>query len=222
MQGFDGKVEYCQKMEYISDKRYERMSELSENIIEHLKQLPEGSPIGAKELLHLGNRAAVDQALSRLVKGGALLRARRGAYMLPVETRFGTRAPSVEKMVEALSASTGEIVASHGAAAANALGLTTQVPVRAVYITSGRSRYFKLGAQTVELRHAPSWQLALAGRPAGEVVRALAWLGPVESEKALQTLKGRLPDDALREVATARSRLPSWMAEQISRVAFHG
>jgi hypothetical protein len=198
------------------------MSELSENIVEHMKRLPEGSPIGAKELLHLGSRAAVDQALSRLVKNGTILRARRGAYVLPVETRFGTRAPSVEKMVEALSATTGEIVASQGAAAANALGLTTQVPVRAVYLTSGRSRRFKLGAQTVELRHAPPWQLALAGRPAGEVVRALAWLGPVESENALQRLKRTLPSAALKEVATVRSRLPSWMAEQISKVAFHG
>ena len=148
--------------------------------------------------------------------------AQGGALLPAVETRFGTRAPSVEKMVEALSATTGEVVASHGAAAANALGLTTQVPVRVVYLTSGRSRRFKLGAQTVELRHAPSWQLALAGRPAGEVVRALARLGPVESEKALQTLRRKLPSAALREVATVRSRLPSWMAEQISRVAFYG
>jgi hypothetical protein len=53
----------------------------------------------------------------------------------------------------------GEIVVGNGAAAANALGLTTQVPVREVFLTSGRSRKLKLGAQTVELQHAPPWQL---------------------------------------------------------------
>jgi hypothetical protein len=31
-----------------------------------------------------------------------------------------------------------------------------------------------------------------------------------------------LPSAALGEVATVRSRLPSWMAEQISKVAFRG
>ena len=47
-----------------------------------------------------------------------------------------------------------------GAAAANALGLTTQVPVRSVYLTSGRSRTMILGKQVIELQHAPRWQFA--------------------------------------------------------------
>lgn len=72
----------------------------------------------------------------------------------------------------------GEVIASSVAVAANALGLTTQVPIRFVYLTSGRSRKMNLGKQVVELRHALRWQLALAQRPAGEAVRTLAWPGP--------------------------------------------
>lgn len=45
-------------------------------------------------------------------------------------------------------------------------------------LSSGHSRRLKLGAQTVELRHAPARQLISPGRSAGDVVRALAWLGP--------------------------------------------
>ena len=63
-----------------------------------------------------------------------------------------------------------------GGAAANALGLTTQVPVRPVYLTSGPNRRLRLCAQTVHLRHAPRWQLVAPHRPAGNIVRALAWL----------------------------------------------
>jgi hypothetical protein len=103
----------------------------------------------AKELLHLGSRTAVDQLLSRLVQRGCLLRAGRGIYVRPIESRFGTRAPSAVKMTEGLANQRGEIIVSHGAAAANALGLTTQVPMRAVYLTSGPSRRLKLGAQMV-------------------------------------------------------------------------
>ena len=112
------------------------------------------------------------------------MRAGRGAYVRPIETRFGVRAPSAEKVVEAIASLRGETVVSHGAAAANALGLTTQVPVRVVYLTSGRSRHLKLGAQVVELKHAPGWQLIKAGQPAGEAVRALAWLGPAHARGA--------------------------------------
>ena len=93
----------------------------------------------------MGTRAAVDQALSRLSKEGKLLRVARGAYVAPVSSRFGTRAPAPEKVVEALAAQSGEVIASHGAIAANTLGLTQQVPVREVYLTSGRTRILKLG-----------------------------------------------------------------------------
>jgi hypothetical protein len=68
------------------------MTKLAENIIAHMKRLSEGTSVGAKEFLHLGARAAIDQALSRLVRRNVLLRAGRGAYVLPVETRFGMRA----------------------------------------------------------------------------------------------------------------------------------
>ena len=71
------------------------MQRLTEQILAHAEGLPEGAPIAAKSLLHLGNRAAVDQALSRLAERGRLMRAGRGVYLRPVSSRFGVRAPSV-------------------------------------------------------------------------------------------------------------------------------
>ena len=198
------------------------MQTLTKQVLEHAAGLPEGTPLVSKELLHLGSRAAVDQALSRLARRGKLLRAGRGIYVQPVESRYGARAPSAVKMVEGLATQRGETIVSHGAAAANALGLTTQVPMRAVYLTSGRSRRLELGAQTVEFRHAPTWQLILPGRVAGDVVRALAWLGPGKAGEAIVTLRSKLPPTALEEIAAARGRLPTWMAQEVSALVTHG
>lgn len=180
--------------------------------------LPEGAPISAKRFLHLGRRAAVDQALSRFARRGHLLRAGRGLYLRPVETRFGASTPSVELTLRAIENETGEIIAPHGASAANTLGLTTQVPVRAVYLTSGRSRRLALGAQTIELQHAPRWQLALAGRPSGDVIRALAWLGPHRGATIAPKLARTLSPKTVQELSMARGRLPTWMAEQVSHL----
>jgi len=55
------------------------MSRLSEQILTYVERQSEGAPISAKSLLHLGNRAAVDQALSRLAERGQLIRAGRGS-----------------------------------------------------------------------------------------------------------------------------------------------
>ena len=197
------------------------MQHLSEQILAYAERLPEGTPLAAKSLLHLGNRAGVDQALSRLAGRGQLIRAGRGVYLHPIKSRFGTRAPSVEQAVEALAAQRGEIIVPNGAAAANALGLTTQVPVRSVYLTSGRSRTMTLGKQLVELQHAPRWQLALADRPAGQAVRALAWLGPEKAETALKTLKGNLSQTAFGELVAAAPQFPTWLARSVGKAA-HG
>jgi len=198
------------------------MAVLATRIMEHASGLPEGTPLAAKELLHLGSRAAVDQALSRLARLGSLMRAGRGLYIRPIESRFGTRAPVASKVVEAIAAQRGESVAPHGAAAANELGLTTQVPVREVYLTSGRSRRLQLGAQVIELRHVPAWQLVLLGRPAGAAIRALAWLGPERASEALRTLQRKLPPTELQAVVAARAGLPTWMAQEVSALVNNG
>jgi hypothetical protein len=198
------------------------MQSLAKHVLEYAAGLPEGTPLVAKELLHLGNRAAIDQVLSRLTQRGVLLRVGRGIYALPVESPFGSRAPLASKLVEGLAHQRGETIVSHGAAAANTLGLTTQVPLRSVYLTSGPSRRLKLGAQTVEFRHAPVWQLIFPGRAAGDVVRALAWLGPERAGEALRTLRAKLPLAEMKEVASARARLPTWMAKEVSALMSHG
>lgn len=194
------------------------MQHLAEQILEHAKRLPEGTPFVAKGLLHLGSRAAVDQALSRLTERGQLIRAGRGVYLLPVTSRFGTRAPSVEQAVEAVAAQRGEVIVSSGAAAANSLGLTTQVPVRSVYLTSGRTRKMSLGEQIVELRHATRWQLAMAHRLAGQAVRALVWLGPEKADVALQILKQKLSPAPFSELVAAVPQLPTWLARSAARL----
>lgn len=197
------------------------MEPLSEAILRYAARQPEGAPVLAKGLLHLGNRAAVDQALSRLVRRGALLRAGRGVYVLPVESRFGRRAPSVEKTIKGLAAARGERIANSGAMAANVLEVTTQLPVKRVFLTSGPSRTLTLGRERVELRHAPPWQLALPGRRAGEAVRALAWLGRDRAGAASGVIRERLSEDERRELGSVSAQMPGWLAGPVSAVV-HG
>lgn len=191
--------------------------QLSKAILEHLFPSPEGTLISAKELLHLGSRQAVDQALSRLVKRGQLLRVGRGMYVRPIETRFGTRTPAVGQILEGIATAKGETIATHGATAANSLGLTTQVPIRLVYLTSGRSRSLQVGKQIIELRHAPKWQLNTAGL-AGDTIRALAWLGETRAIEAIKFLRHKLPLKVQQELMSARQQLPTWLAQEISRL----
>lgn len=198
------------------------MSSLAQAILSAAQALPEGGLLSPKEFLHLGSRAAVDQTLTRLTREGKLLRIGRGAYALPVQSRFGTRPPSTQTVVQAIESVSGEVVVASGAAEANALGLTTQVPTREVFLTSGPSRKLRLGNRSIELKHASRWQLVLGKRPAGMAIRALSWLGPEQTSTALQALWSKLPAEEWAALHAARATLPSWMARAVSEVSMHG
>ena len=182
--------------------------------------MPEGGLLSPKEFLHLASRAAVDQALTRLTREEKILRVGRGVYALPVRGRFGVRPPSTQTVVAAIEAASGEMVVPSGAAEANALGLTTQVPVREVFLTSGPSRKLRLGLRDVELKHGTPWQLLMGKRPAGMAIRALAWLGAEQAPLALKILHSKLSSVEWEAMCAARAAMPSWMARAVSEVAF--
>ena len=192
---------------------------LPRHIMEHAKGLPEGALLRPNALLHLGSRAAVDQALSRLARSGGLIRICQGVYAAPVETRFGPCPPSVEKVIASLSELWGETIVPSGGAAANALRLTTQVPVRLTYLTSGPSRTLDVGGQPARLAHAPRWQLAAPNSVAGAAVRALSFLGFREAEEGLAALKRSLSSADFAELAGLRALLPTWLAKPLSAMA---
>ena len=194
------------------------MSQLAQSILSQAQSLPEGGLLSPKEFLHLGSRAAIDQTLSRLAREGKLLRVGRGTYSLLVNGRFGMRPPSTESVVEAIESASGEIVVGSGAAEANALGLTTQVPTREVYLTTGPARRLKLGNREVELKHGNRSQMLLGKRPAGQAIRALIWLGPERAPSVLEVLRKKLPSQEWEAMRNARAGLPSWMAKAVSEV----
>ena len=141
--------------------------------------------------------------------------------MRPVKTRFGHRVPEIGKALAALSALWDETIVPCGGSAANRLGLTRQNPVRRVFLTSGPSRRLYFGSSTVELRHAPRWQLTAPHRKAGDVVRALSWIGPRHIEDSLETVLPNLSCQELDELSDACATMPTWMAQPLSERLTH-
>jgi hypothetical protein len=197
------------------------MSHFAENILSAAKAMPEGGLLSPKGFLHLGSRAAIYKALSRLVQEGKLMRVSRGTYITLQQGRFGKRPPSIEAVIRAIEVQSGETVVPSGAAEANALGLTTQLPAREVFLTSGPSRKLQLGSRYVELKQGNRWQMLLGKRPAGKAIRAVLWLGPEAAPAALKQLWNKLPESEWEAMRSARSVLPRWLAKAVSDVAMY-
>jgi uncharacterized protein DUF6088 len=160
-----------------------------------------GGVFTPKDFLDVAARAAVDQALSRLAKGGKLRRLARGLYDFPkVHPKLGPLSPAPDDVARALARETEVQIA--GARAANALGLSTQVPAKSVYLTDGPSRRVVLGKRVVDLRHASPKHLIAPGSPAGTIVQALRHLGPVRATDVVRVAACQLSaseEDACHE-----------------------
>ena len=194
------------------------MTVLSEQILEAAAKRHEGSLLAAKQFLALGKRDAVDQALRRLAARGKLVKITRGRYALPVRSRFGTRPPAPEVVLAQLNQEGAQQLVSSGAAAANALGLTTQMPVEQTFLARTRSqKRYVFGKQQVTIRPAAAWNFLLADRPAGQAIRALTWLGPDQASAALPTLRSTLPPEEWRALRSICAELPLWLAELLSQ-----
>ena len=196
------------------------MAVLSEQILEAAGSRPEGSLLAAKQFLALGKRDALDQALRRLAARGKLVKITRGRYALPVRSRFGTRPPTPELVIAQLNLEGAQQLVSSGAASANALGLTTQMPVEQTFLVRIRSqKRYAFGKQHVTIRPAAAWNFLLADRPAGQAIRALIWFGPDQAAAALPELRRVLPRQEWEALLSVSAELPLWLAELLSEQA---
>jgi len=182
-----------------------------------------GSVFTPSDFLKVAGRAAVDQALSRLVKNGKLRRLARGLYDFPkVHPKLGLLSPAPDNVAQALARESGSQLQIAGARAANALGLTTQVPAKSTYLTNGPSRRVVLGKRVVDLRHASPKHLIAAGSPAGTVVQALRHVGPVRAADVAQVAARYLSVSDKKTLASTAVQAPAWMRPTLVSIAKTG
>ena len=170
--------------------------------------------VSVADLLNLGSRAAVDQALSRLVRQGIVRRVQRGLYEMPRTSTLLHRpiTPSPDALVRAWARKNGLRVVPSGAYAANLLGLTTQVPAKIVYYTNGRSKTLQLGPYTIKFLNRGPKTMDVQGTYSPLVFQALRYLGPDKTTPAvLEQLHRNLPDAARAELQSNLRRSQAWM-----------
>jgi hypothetical protein len=182
-------------------------------ILYRIRGTGRGSVVVPADFLDIGSRQAVDLALHRLAKKGAIRHLTRGVYDLPKQHPvLGTLAPSADAIAQALAGRDRTRLQPAGAYAANALGLSDQVPAKAVFLTDGPSRTVKIGPMTIQLRRTTPRNMAAAGRLSGLVIQAFRELGkehvtPERVEHLKRTLKASQRRELLRDLKLA----PAWM-----------
>jgi hypothetical protein len=196
------------------------MADLTLKVLKRVKAASPGAVFIPKAFGDLGNRAAVDQALSRLTKAGKIRRISRGVYDIPKNhPALGPLSPDPDAVARAIAAQAGYRLQPTPARAANVLGLSSQVPARIVYLIDGSSRKIAVGNQIIHFKHAGPKALLGAGTPAGVALQAIRAFGPDHlTAGVIQHLRQSLPSDAKTGLKKLAHHAPQWMASAIDAV----
>ncbi len=186
---------------------------IDSRIVTRIQRRGRGSVLVPGDFLDIGSREAVDLALHRLARKGMIRRLTRGVYDFPKEHPvLGLLSPSPDTVARALAGRDRTRLQPAGAYAANALGLSEQVPAKAVFLTDGASRTVKIGQMTIQLRRTTPRNMAAAGRLSGLIIQALRELGKEHVTTArVEQLKRTLPADKRRELLKDLTLAPTWM-----------
>jgi hypothetical protein len=191
---------------------------VSEEIGKKIKGLKRGTPFRSSKFLKLGSRAAVDQALWRLVKAGEITRIKSGVFVKPEKNAYvGEVLPGPAEIAKYLARQSGNKIETSGAEAARRFGFTTQMPSQAVFLTNGPGQKYHLGNLEVQLKHVAARKVALAGRPAGEALSALWYLGKDEVTPAtFAQIEERLPASEFSALTSKQEIMPGWMRDKLN------
>lgn len=193
---------------------------IQNTILYRIRGKGRGWAFSARHFLDLGGRDAVDKSLSRLAKDGLIRRLGSGIYDYPrISPKLGMLSPSIEAVAREIAEKNNSKLKITGAQAANALGLSTQVPARIIYLTDGPSRQLKIGKQTVVLKHASPKMMSTAGKGSGTVIQALHYIGKDNvTSDMIARIKNALSDFDNRQLRKDIQSTHDWMKPIIMEI----
>lgn len=193
------------------------MKTATDDILSRINGLGDGAVFTPKDFLDVATRGMVDVTLKKLLAQGKVRRLSRGLYDLPRQSGLlkTQLSPDIDAVAQAIARRFRWRIVPSGAHAANLLGLSTQVPAKAVYLADGidRTKTFTLGARTLIFKASRPRDFGGNDNPISAVViQALRYLGKHGIDpQAITTLRARLPQEARRQFLNDARYASDWI-----------
>jgi hypothetical protein len=189
------------------------LESISDKVLTKVKKASRGTLYFTDDFLAFGTAKAVSKALERLVVSGEIVRVARGIYArLEKDPILGTVKPSTEAIAEAIRRRDKAKIIATGAMAMNVLGLSTQVPINAVYLTNGTARTINLGKRKIVFKKTTPKNLATIGKISTQVIQALKEIGKDKvTDREIQIIVEQLGKEEPYRLEQDIKRAPEWI-----------
>jgi len=166
-------------------------------------------------------RWEIDRSLTDLEKDGLIRRILSGLYHYPEYSEILKEfvAPSMRVAAKALARKYDWKIFPEGNTALYYLDLSTQVPGRYIYISSGSSRKYKIGNLDLEFRHRVPKESAITDENANLAVQAIKAMGKVYASEPsfIKALALRFTHDEWVKIENASKKVAYWILGIITR-----
>jgi hypothetical protein len=189
------------------------MQSIESQILNIINKIKRGSLIFPEDFRELGSSEAVRLALHRLEKEHRIIRVAQGIYVRPkISKLIGEILPSAEEIMKGIARRDKIRILPTGSYALNALGLSSQVPMKIVLLTDGSPREVKLGKRTIKFKKTTPKNLMAKGKISSLVIQALKEIGNSkqtedEENKIINLLKKENHINLLHDISLA----PVWI-----------
>ncbi|WP_445737044.1 DUF6088 family protein [Mariniflexile sp.] len=188
-------------------------------IAKALKSFKKGSILFVDDFLDYGNTESVKKALLRLKQKEILVRLAHGIYLYPkIDKELGVLFPSTEDIAKAIARRDKARIVPTGIHALNKLGLSTQVPMKVVYLTDGAARSVKVGKRIISFKKTSPKNLLAQGEISSLVIQALKTIGrkKLDNEK-LKKIYEILTNEKNENILNDAKLAPAW----INKILMH-
>jgi hypothetical protein len=189
------------------------MQSTENKIFDKIKKRKRGTLIFPDDFHAFGSPEAIRLALHRLEKENQIKRIAFGIYVRPIISKYiGEVLPSAEEVAKGIAKRDRVRIVPTGVYALNALGLSTQIPMKLVFLTDGAPRIIKIGKRTIKFKKTTPKNLLAKGDISSLVIQALREIKinnvtGTEEKKIIDLLKKENPTDLLQDIRLA----PVWI-----------
>ena len=192
------------------------MQSVENKILSVIKSKKYGTILFASDFADAGERKTINKAFERIALSGKIIRLARGIYCKPkVDTEFGFGViyPSVDDVAQAIAQRDKCRIVPTGDTALNKLGLSTQVPMNAVYLTDGTPRRIKIyNGRGILFKHVVPKRLDFKSELIMLITFALQTLGQGNlSEEQFSRIKQLLSNEPKERISEDLKLIPGWI-----------
>jgi len=182
-----------------------------------------GSLLFPDDFADKGSADSIRKALQALKDKGLIKVVAHGIYVRPkMNSYIGEVLPTAEEVAQAIAKRDKIRLVPTGVYSLHALGLSTQIPLKLVFLTDGAARTIKVGKRTIKLKKTTPKNLLAKGKISSLVIQALREIGkdkvrPEELKQIVQLLKKEELQVLKHDIKLA----PEWI-KQIMKKAIDG